>query len=124
MSILTTDERMKMSLDEIENFDLKCELEELKRSLSEIEWQNNNLFMQTKSLKCELEEKSEITIMHDWIIHIDSSGKEYVRGFKKNKYDRVWETSFIQHKISMSTYLLVITESETLYCLPYNESYK
>ena len=124
MSILTTDERMKMSLDQIENFDLKCELEELKRSLSEIEWQNNNLFMQTKSLKCELEEKSEIMIMHDWIIHIDSSGKEYVRGFKKNKYDRVWETSFIQHKISMSTYLLVITESETLYCLPYSESYK
>ena len=124
MSILTTDERMKMTLDEIENFDLKCELEELKRSLSEIEWRNNNLFMQTKSLKCELEEKSEIMIMHDWIIHIDSSGKEYVRGFKKNKYDRVWETSFIQHKISMSTYLLVITESETLYCLPYNESYK
>ena len=63
-------------------------------------------------------------IMHDWIIHIDSSGKEYVRGYKKNKYDRVWETSFIQHKISMSTYLLVITESETLYCLPYSESYK
>tara|TARA_B000000565_G_scaffold218899_1_gene173002 strand:+ start:115 stop:504 length:390 start_codon:yes stop_codon:yes gene_type:complete len=123
-NILSVCERMNMSLDEIEIFNLKCELDKLKRSLSERELENDNLFMQTKSLKCELEEKSEIMIMHDWVIHIDSSGKEYVRGYKKNKYDRVWETSFIQHKISMSTYLLVITESETLYCLPYSESYK
>ena len=27
------------------------------------------------------------------------------------------------HKISMSTYLLIITENESLYYLPYNESY-
>tara|TARA_Y100000739_G_scaffold229192_1_gene243101 strand:- start:508 stop:882 length:375 start_codon:yes stop_codon:yes gene_type:complete len=124
MSILTKDERMNMSLDEIENFNLKRELKEVKRKLGDIEWENNNLFMETKSLKCELDEKSEIMILQDWIIHIDSYGKEYVRGCKINKYNRLWSTSFIQHKICMSTYLLVITESESLYCLPYSESNK
>ena len=122
-NILSVYERMNMSLDEIEIFNLKCELDKLKRSLSEREWENDKLFMETKHLKCELDEKSEIMILHDWVIHIDSCGKEYVRGSKKNKYDRVWETSFITHKISMSTYLLIITENESLYYLPYNESY-
>jgi len=123
MNVLTAEERMTMSLDEIDNFNLKQELEQMRMAMSEIEWENINLFKETKSLKCELDEKSEIMILHDWVIHIDGSGKEYVRGCKVNKYNKIWETSYIQHKISMSTYLLVITENESLYCLPYCKSH-
>ena len=37
---------------------------------------------------------------------------------------KVWDTTYIKEKIAMSTYLLVITENESIYCLPYTESAK
>jgi len=68
-------------------------------------------------------ENVEITTLYNWIIHKDSNSLEYASGYGYHS-ESLWDTSFIKEKIAMSTYLLLITENETMYCLPYYESAK
>ena len=104
MPSLTINEKLNMTLDEIRMEELANKNEELSQLV---------------------EEKNDYSIvsLYDWIIHIDSYGDEYIKGFKKYSYDRIFETSNIKTKIPMSNYLLVITENESLYRLPYYSSY-
>lgn len=76
-----------------------------------------------KHLSHKYNENVEITILYKWIIHIDSNSQEYVSGYRYHS-DSIWDTTFIKEKIAMSTYLLIITENENMYCLPYVESDK
>lgn len=104
MPSITINDKLNMTLDEIIMEELSNENKELSQLVKEM---NDN----------------SIVSLYDWIIHIDSYGDEYIRGFKKYSYDRIFETSNIKTKIPMSNYLLVITENETLYRLPYYSSY-
>ena len=76
-----------------------------------------------KHLTHKFNENTEIITLYNWIIHIDSNSLEYVAGYGYHS-ESLWDTSFIKEKIAMSTYLLIITENETIYCLPYCESAK
>ena len=76
-----------------------------------------------KHLTHKYNENTEIITLYNWIIHIDSNSLEYVAGYSYHS-ESLWDTSFIKEKIAMSTYLLIITENETIYCLPYCESAK
>ena len=124
MSDLSVSERMTMSLDEIQLYDKNIELSKLKSKLNELCIDNQKLAKDLKFTETLYNENIEIPMLFDWIIHLDSNGSEYVRGYKYNQYNSIWETSFIKHKICMSTYILIITENESLYCLPYYESNK
>lgn len=104
MPSITINDKLNMTLDEIIMEELSNENKELSQLVKEM---NDN----------------SIVSLYDWIIHIDSYGDEYIRGFKKYSYDRIFQTSNIKTKIPMSNYLLVITENETLYRLPYYSSY-
>ncbi len=121
-SSLTVDDKMNLSLDEIIISDLKDKIAGLNEDMESMACMNRYLMNKNDTLKNLLKEKEEIVVLNDWIVHLDSNGKEYVRGLKNIFDDRIWETSFIREKICMSSYLLVITESESLYCLPYRES--
>jgi len=76
-----------------------------------------------KHLTHKFNENTEIITLYNWIIHIDSNSLEYVAGYGYHS-ESLWDTSFIKEKIAMSTYLLITTENETIYCLPYSESAK
>ena len=104
MPSITINDKLNMTLDEI--------------IMEELSNENKELSQLVKDTTDYL-----IVSLYDWIIHIDSYGDEYIRGFKKYSYDRIFETSNIKTKIPMSNYLLVITENETLYRLPYYSSY-
>ena len=97
---LSAKERMNMSLDEI--------------ILTE---KNTMLTKENKQLG-----QTGIISLYDWVMHIDKYGDEYITGYKKYS-DKFWETSNIKNKIPMSNYLLVVTENESLYRLPYYSSY-
>ena len=124
MSDLSVSKRMTMSLDEIELYNKNIEISSLKSKINELRIENNNLERDLRITKNLYNENIEIPVLFDWIIHLDSNGSEYVRGYKCNQYNSIWETSFIKSKICMSTYILIITETESLYCLPYCESNK
>ena len=76
-----------------------------------------------KHLTHKYNENTEIITLYNWIIHIDNNSQEYVSGYRYNS-DSIWDTTYIKEKIAMSTYLLIITENESMYCLPYCESNK
>jgi hypothetical protein len=58
----------------------------------------------------------------EWVIHVDSSNKEYVTGFRNNS-TRIYETSDIITKIPLRNSILIITENESVYRLPYYSFY-
>ena len=130
MSTLSTEQKLNMSLDEImiEEFKEKIEKLETKCDKQKIK---NDILVETveqlrynyKQLDNKYNEMTEITNLYDWVIHIDSDSREYVSGYRYNS-PKLYDTSYILHKIPQSTYLIVITENETLYLLPYSESYK
>ena len=99
--------------------DLKTLLKE-KQKVSTDLWK---LQKDYKHLTHKYNENTEITTLYNWVIHIDSNSLEYVTGYGYHS-ESPWDTSFIKEKIAMSTYLLVITENESIYCLPYYESAK
>jgi len=76
-----------------------------------------------KHLTHKFNENTEIITLYNWIIHIDNNALEYVAGYGYHS-ESLWDTTYIKEKIAMSTYLLVITENESIYCLPYTESAK
>lgn len=61
--------------------------------------------------------------MYDWIMHIDHNSMEYVSGYCSLTSDssHIWDTSYIKDKIPLSDTLLIITENESIYELPYKE---
>ena len=65
---------------------------------------------------------NQIVELDNWIMHIDQYGEEYVIGNKLRKKS-LWETSTIKEKIALSKSLLIITENESIYRLPYNSRY-
>ena len=65
---------------------------------------------------------NQIVELDNWVLHIDQYGHEYVIGNKLRKKS-IWETSTIKEKIALSTSLLIITENESIYRLPYNSRY-
>ena len=82
-----------------------------------------NTETQLWQLQNKYNENQEIITLYNWIFHIDSYSKEFISGYRHNN-TKEYITSTILHKIPMSTYILVITENESIYCLPYYESHK
>ena len=111
MPSLTINEKLNMTLDEI--------------IMEELYNENTELYNENKELSQIVNDMHDYSIvsLYDWVIHIDDYGDEYIRGFKKYSYDRIFETSTIKTKTPMSNYLLVTTENESMYRLPYYSSY-
>tara|TARA_Y100001958_G_C20848438_1_gene291959 strand:- start:222 stop:608 length:387 start_codon:yes stop_codon:yes gene_type:complete len=63
-----------------------------------------------------------IVDLQDWKLHKTKSGNEFVSGYIY-KDEGLWETSNILSKTYVKNGLIVITKSEHVYYLPYNESY-
>ena len=138
---LTTEEKLDMTLDDIINYENKQEILYLKSKISDKEYQimdqedqimdQDDLIRdqeyqirdQEGFIKSSRDLKYNVISLYDWIIHIDRQGLEYVIGEHEYK-NKLWETSTIRDKIPMSNYLLIVTENETLYRLPYYSSYK
>ena len=115
---------------EFTNDGLEKKLSTLKKDLKTLITEKQNvstdlwkLQKKHKHLSHKFNENTEIITLYNWIIHIDSNSLEYVAGYGYHS-ENPWDTSFIKEKIVMSTYLLIITENETIYCLPYSESAK
>jgi predicted nuclease with TOPRIM domain len=130
MTTLTTQEKLNMSLDEIQINEQKITIETMEKKINKLIIKNNllldannSLQYDNKQLKNKYNEMSETINLYDWIIHISDDSKEYVSGYRYGN-PKLYDTSYILHKIPLSTYLLVITENETLYILPYTESNK
>ena len=102
---------------------LKKDFKKLLREKQNISTDLWKLQKNYKHLAHKFNEHTEITPLYEWIIHIDNNSLEYVSGYRYHS-DSIWDTSYIKEKISMSTYLLIITENENMYCLPYTESAK
>lgn len=100
---LTLDEKINMSLDEIQAHELK----------------NKKIYKKPVTFNSK---KNINNILYSWVIHIDSDSDEYVTGYRKRS-NNLFETSTIKHKIPMSDHLLIITENESLYKLYYKSSY-
>lgn len=100
MSKIPIKKRINMSLDEIKIKELQIENSEMRNDLK----------------------KNNVDTIYDWIIHIDSDSNEYITG-NRNNSSNIFETSNILHKIALSEYLLIVTENESLYKLPYYSSY-
>jgi hypothetical protein len=60
--------------------------------------------------------------IYEWSIHTDTDNSEYIRGYRNNSYN-MFETSNIKYKIPMSTFLLIVTENDSIYHLPYYSCY-
>ena len=130
MTTLSTTQKLNMSLDEIRIEELNEELEKSKKKNGKLIIKNNQLIETLSNKRYENQqllntynEMSEMINLYDWIIHINDDSKEYVSGYRYNN-PKLYDTSYILHKIPLSTYLLVITENESLYVLPYCESNK
>ena len=130
MTTLSTTQKLNMSLDEIRIEELNEELEKSKKKNGKLIIKNNQLIETLSNKRYEHQqllntynEMSEMINLYDWIIHINDDSKEYVSGYRYNN-PKLYDTSYILHKIPLSTYLLVITENESLYVLPYCESSK
>lgn len=82
-----------------------------------------NISTELWQLKNKFNENVEIINLYNWIIHINDYSQEFISGYR-HKSSNEYETSHILYKIPMSTCLLVITENESIYCLPYCESHK
>ena len=59
--------------------------------------------------------------LNNWEI-VNDNCYQYIEGYRENS-ENIYETSNIVMKIPLRDYLLVITENETLYRLPYSECY-
>ena len=130
MTTLSTEQKLNMSLDEIRIEELNKELEKSKTKNGKLIIKNNELIETLLNKRYEhlqllntYEEMSEMINLYNWVIHINGDSKEYVSGYRYNN-PKLYDTSYILHKIPLSTYLLVITENESLYVLPYCESSK
>ena len=124
---LSTEEKLDMTLDDIINYENKQEILYLKSKISDKEDQimdqEDQIMDQEDFIKNSRDLKYKVISLYDWVIHIDRQGLEYVIGEHEYK-NKLWETSTIRDKIPMSNYLLIVTENETLYRLPYYSSYK
>merc|ERR1712070_262130 len=124
---LSTEEKLDMTLDDIINYENKQEILYLKSKISDKEYQirdqEDQIMDQEGFIKSSRDLKYNVISLYDWIIHIDRQGLEYVIGEHEYK-NKLWETSTIRDKIPMSNYLLIVTENESLYRLPYYSSYK
>jgi type III secretion system FlhB-like substrate exporter len=130
MSNLSIEQKLTMSLDEIMIEELKEKIVKLEKKCDKQMFKNDilvetveNLRYNYRQLENKYNEMTEITNLYNWVIHIDSDSREYVSGYRYNN-SKLFDTSYILHKIPQSTYLIVITENESLYLLPYSESYK
>jgi|TARA_B110000483_G_C17779050_1_gene382863 type III secretion system FlhB-like substrate exporter len=130
MSNLSIEQKLTMSLDEIMIEELKEKIVKLEKKCDKQMFKNDilvetleNLRYSYKQLENKYNEMTEITNLYNWVIHIDSDSREYASGYRYNN-SKLFDTSYILHKIPQSTYLIVITENESLYLLPYSESYK
>ena len=130
MTTLSTEQKLNMSLDEIRIEELNEELEKSKKKNGKLIIKNNELIETLSNKRYEhlqllntYEEMSEMINLYNWVIHINGDSKEYVSGYRYNN-PKLYDTSYILYKIPLSTYLLVITENESLYVLPYCESNK
>tara|TARA_B100001175_G_C19430630_1_gene601040 strand:- start:79 stop:471 length:393 start_codon:yes stop_codon:yes gene_type:complete len=130
MSNLSIEQKLTMSLDEIMIEELKDKIAKLEKKCDKQMIKNDilvetveNLRYNYRQLENKYNEMTEITNLYDWVIHIDSDSHEYVSGYRYNN-PKLFDTSYILHKIPQSTYLIVITENESLYLLPYSESLK
>lgn len=85
--------------------------------------EKQNISTELWELKNKFNENVEIINLYNWIIHINDYSQEFISGYRHRSSNQ-YETSHILHKIPMSTCLLVITENESIYCLPYSESHK
>lgn len=110
-------------------------LEETNKNLEEInkklEESNNCLLedigvlerIQLADLYKRDKEFTGIVDLQDWKIHETKSGSEFVSGYIY-KDESLWETSNILSKTYVNNGLIVITKSEHIYSLPYDNKYK
>ena len=101
------------------NKTLSSTLKNLRSAIKE----KQNISTELWELKNKFNENVEIINLYNWIIHINDYSQEFISGYR-HRSSNEYETSHILHKIAMSTCLIVITENESIYCLPYCESNK
>jgi hypothetical protein len=125
--MISTSTKLNMSLDEI-NYVEKLEKQLEKKNILENNFKNlNNLYI---DLYNKYSENLEVVELEDWIIHKTYSNNEFISGYKTtNQFshyfnnDNLWKTSNIISKTPTKYGLFIITKTEHIYYLPYNESY-
>lgn len=68
----------------------------------------------------------DVVTINNWEFIFDKdAGREYILGHRDEWGDsgRLFETSYIMYKIPLQDSFLVITENQSLYRLPYFQSY-
>ena len=124
--MISTNTKVNMSLDEIQYIE-KLEIENniLKDNNNLLKNKYNNLEDKFNKLNYDynrLKENLEVLELEDWIIHNTYNNNEYVSGYLVSE-KKMWDTSNILSKTATKYGLFVITQTEHIYYLPYNESY-
>ena len=107
-----------MSLEEIQY------IERLEENNNKLKVYNNKLEKELNQLRCDyysLKDNLEVLELEDWIIHTTCNNNQYVSGYLVSE-KKMWDTSNILSKTA-TKYGLFITMSESIYYLPYSESY-
>ena len=60
----------------------------------------------------------KVQTIYEWDI-VNDGQFQYIEGYREDS-ENLYETSNIVFKIPLKHSLLIITENESLYCLPYN----
>ena len=110
--MISTETKLNMSLEEIQY-------------IEELEENNNKLEKEVKELRSDyysLKDNLEVLELEDWIIHRTYDNNEYVSGYLVSE-KKMWNTTNILSKTATKYGLIVITMSESIYYLPYSESY-
>ena len=132
IELTNENESLKTTIQNLvrKNENLETEKEGINKTLASTLKNLRNVIKQKQTISTELwelqnkyNENVEIINLYSWIIHINDYSQEFISGYR-HKSSNEYVTSHILHKIPMSTCLLVITENETIYCLPYCESSK
>ena len=117
--MISTENKLNMSLEEIQYIEnLEEDNNKLKKNKKYLEDKLNDLRHDYYSLKDSL----EVLELEDWIIHTTCSNNQYISGYLISE-KKMWDTSNILSKTATKYGLFVITMSESIYYLPYSESY-
>lgn len=117
--MISTETKVKMSLEEIQY------IERLEENNNKLKVYNNKLDKELKELRSDyysLKDSLEVLELEDWIIHTTYNNNEYVSGYLISE-KKMWNTSNILSKTATKYGLIIITMSESIYYLPYSESY-
>ena len=120
---LSLDSKINLTLDELSYIynleDTSKEHYFLKHSYSDLEKYAKSLYNSLYN-KQSHQKKNDMDIIQidNWKFNKTHLNNEYVSGYVYD-YHKFWETSNITHKINITDGLLIITESEHIYYLPF-----